>query len=54
MCWNSQVSLNTFLFSTFVLLLVMYNNYYTQYKIKGMENIWVYVFFMSFITMQLI
>lgn len=34
MCWNENVSLNTFLFSSFVLLLIFYNNTYTQYKIK--------------------
>lgn len=27
MCWNSQVSLNTFLFSTFGLLFAIFNNY---------------------------
>lgn len=54
MCWNAEVSLNTFLFSTFVLLLIMYNNTYTQYKILDLNNKWVYVFFLSFIFMQLI
>ena len=54
MCWNAEVSLNTFIFSSFVLLLVAYNNAYTQYKIKEFDNIWVYVFFMSVFVMQLI
>jgi len=54
MCWNKDVSLNTFLFSGFVLLLVMYNNAYTQYKIQDLNSVWVYLFFMSFILMQLI
>jgi len=54
MCWNAEVSLNTFLFSGFVLLLIMYNNAYTQYKIKELDNIWAYLFFASFIFMQLI
>lgn len=54
MCWNKEVSLNTFLFSSFVLLLIIYNNKYTQYKIKELNNIWVYLFFVSFILMQLI
>jgi hypothetical protein len=54
MCWNKDISLNTFLFSSFVLLLIIYNNAYTQYKIKELNNIWVYLFFMSFILMQLI
>jgi hypothetical protein len=54
MCWNQTVSLNTFLFSIFVLILIIYNNAYTQYKIKELNNFWVYMFFLSFIFMQLI
>ena len=54
MCWNEHVSLNTFLFSMFVLFLIIYNNAYTQYKIKDLNNPWMYLFFASFIFMQLI
>ena len=54
MCWNQHVSLNTFLFSSFVLLLVLYNNTYTQYKIEYFNSLWIYLFFVSFISMQLI
>lgn len=54
MCWNEHVSLNTFLFSMFVLLLILYNNTYTQYKIAYFNNMWMYVFFISFISMQLV
>ena len=54
MCWNEEVSLNTFLFSTFVLCIVYYNNTYTKYKIKEFNNKWLYIFFMSAILMQLI
>ena len=53
MCWNKEVSLNTFLFSSFVLCLIIYNNAYTQYKIVELSSIWVYLFFVSFILMQL-
>jgi hypothetical protein len=53
MCWNKEISLNTFLFSSFVLGLIIYNNRYTKYKIDELNNIWIYVFFMSFILMQL-
>ena len=42
--WNKDISLNTFLFSSFVLLLIIYNNTYTQYKINELENIWMYLF----------
>ena len=54
MCWNSEVSLNTFIFSMFVLLLIMYNNAYTKYKIPELNHFWAYAFFISFILMQLI
>jgi len=54
MCWNKEISLNTFIFSSFVLGLIIYNNAYTQYKIVDINNIWVYLFFISFILMQLI
>lgn len=54
MCWNSEVSLNTFLFSSFVLGLIIYNNTFTKYKIRELNNIWIYLFFASFIFMQLI
>jgi len=54
MCWNEHVSLNTFLFSMFVLFLIIYNNAFTQYKIKDLNNPWMYLFFASFIFMQLI
>ena len=54
MCWNQYISLNTFMFSIFVLLLIAYNNKYTQYKTPFFNNKFVYFFFLSFITMQLI
>ena len=54
MCWNEEISLNTFVFSSFMLGLIIYNNAYTQYKIVEFNNIWTYMFFVSFILMQLI
>jgi hypothetical protein len=54
MCWNKDVSLNTFLFSIFTLLLIIYNNTFTKYKIIEINNIFAYIFLLSFILMQLI
>jgi len=54
MCWNESVSLNTFLFSSFVLALIIYNNAYTKYKIQELNNTWMYIFIASFVFMQLI
>lgn len=45
MCWNSTISLNTFLFSSFVALLALYNEILIFPK---------YIFAMSFISIQLI
>jgi hypothetical protein len=54
MCWNESVSLNTFLFSGFVLALIIYNNSFTKYKIQELNNKWIYLFIASFIFIQLI
>lgn len=54
MCWNSEVSLNTFVFSLFTLCLVYYNNEYTRYKIPIFDNKWLYIFLILTFTMQLI
>jgi hypothetical protein len=54
MCWNQYVSLNTFVFGVFVLILIAFNNRYSQYKIKEFENPYTYFFMVSFISMQFI
>ena len=54
MCWNEDVSLNTFLFSSFVLLLIIYNNLFTKYKIQELNNTFVYLFIASVVFVQLI
>jgi hypothetical protein len=53
MCWNKNVSLNTFIFTTFVLIFIYYNNNYTQYKIADFKNNFLYLFAASFTLMQL-
>jgi hypothetical protein len=54
MCWNQYVSLNTFVFSTFVLCLMIYNDKYTPYKINPTNGMYFYFFVLSFSLMQLI
>jgi len=54
MCWNKDISLNTFVFSIFVLIFVIYNNKYTIYKDDFFNNKWGYLFLLSFILMQLV
>lgn len=52
MCWNEYVSLNTYVFSVGMLLLMIYNNNYTPYKVN--INRYGYFFILSFCSMQLI
>lgn len=54
MCYNEVISLNTFVFSMTVMAFIYYNNQYTQYKIKDFQNKYVYLFFISVVSMQLI
>lgn len=54
MCWNADVSLNTFLFSMFMLALIFYNNTFTKYKLKEFDSGWMYIFVSSFVFMQLV
>jgi hypothetical protein len=41
--FNEHVSLNTFLFSGFILALIIYNNAFTKYKIQELNDKWVYL-----------
>lgn len=54
MCWNKEVSLNTFLFSSFVFLLILYNNKYTFYKIPEFDRFWLCIFMSIVILIQLV
>ena len=53
MCWNQYVSINTFVFGIFGILLIAFNNQYSDYKLKFFQNAYAYVFMLSFIFMQL-
>jgi len=53
MCWNQYVSINTFVFGIFGLLLIFFNNKYSNYKIDFFKNPYAYLFMLSFIFMQL-
>jgi hypothetical protein len=54
MCWNADISINTFLFSCFVLLFIYFTNTYTKYKTPFFDNPIVYLFILSVVSMQLI
>lgn len=55
MCWNKEISLNTFIFSTGATIFLYYCNTFTKYKstIYFDGNIYRYIFLLSFIIMQL-
>jgi hypothetical protein len=53
MCWNQYVSINTFVFGIFGLLLIFFNNKYSNYKIDFFKNSYAYLFMLSFMFMQL-
>jgi hypothetical protein len=54
MCWNQYVSINTFAFGIFGLLLFAFNNTYSQYRLPAFNNPYTYLFMLSIILMQLV
>ena len=54
MCWNQDVSINTFVFACLALIFIYLTNKYTKYKTETFENPLVYLFFFSVASMQLI
>jgi hypothetical protein len=54
MCWNQDISINTFLFACLSLLFIFLTNKFTKYKTKTFDNPLVYLFFLVVASMQLI
>ena len=54
MCWNAEISLNTFLFGCMTILFIYYTNTYTRYKSLLFDNLWYYIFLFVIISMQLL
>jgi len=54
MCWNADISINTFVFACFALLFILFTNTFTKYKLKEFENPLVYVYFFLIAIMQLL
>lgn len=53
MCWNADISLNTFIFGCFALSFIYITNTYTKYKTHTFDNPLVYLFMFAVISMQL-
>lgn len=53
MCWNADISINTFIFSFFTLIFIFITNTYTKYKSPTFKNPLVYLFLFAVILIQL-
>lgn len=54
MCWNADVSINTFLFVCFSLIFIYITNRYTRYKTPLFDNPLMYCLFISVACIQLV
>lgn len=54
MCWNADISLNTFLFGLFALLFVFFTQTFSKYKIALFSNPFIYVFLLEVISVQFV
>ena len=54
MCWNADISLNTFIFSCFVLIFIWITNTYTKYKTPFFTHPVMYLFMFSVVSIQLV
>lgn len=54
MCWNEDISLNTFLFSCIGMIFIFITNTYTRYKTPLFDNPLLYVFAFFVASMQLL
>lgn len=54
MCWNEDISINTFLFGCFALIFIYFTNTYTRYKSPAYDRPIAYVGAFLFVCMQLL
>jgi hypothetical protein len=54
MCWNADISINTFLFACFSLIFIYLTNTFTKYKLVEFKNPIIYLFLFAVAIMQLI
>uniref|UniRef100_A0A6C0JJ96 Uncharacterized protein n=1 Tax=viral metagenome TaxID=1070528 RepID=A0A6C0JJ96_9ZZZZ len=54
MCWNPDISINTFIFSVLTLLFIYLTNTYSKYKTKTFDNPLMYLLFFEVVLIQLI
>ena len=54
MCWNADISINTFLFGIFATVFIFLANTYTKYKDHKFKNPLIYLLLLQIATMQLL
>ena len=54
MCWNADISINTFLFGIFAIVFIFLANTYTKYKQDTFKNPLMYLLLLEIASMQLI
>ena len=54
MCWNADISINTFLFGICAIIFIFLANTYTKYKQDTFKNPLIYLLLLEVATMQLI
>lgn len=54
MCWNADISLNTFVFAILALVFIYAANTYTKYKSSMFDNKLVYLFMLDVAAVQLV
>lgn len=54
MCWNKDISINTFVFACLALTFIFFANTNTKYKTETFDSYFVYLFFLAVSSMQLI
>lgn len=52
MSWNSDISLNTFLFGFLFLLFLFLTNTFTKYKLDLFDSPFIYIFLLEVISVQ--
>jgi hypothetical protein len=54
MCWNADISLNTFVFACLALVFIWIANTFTKYKSRSFENKFMYALLFAVASMQLV
>lgn len=54
MCWNADISINTFIFGIFALIFIYITNTYSKYKTKTFDNPLVYLLMFEVLCVQLL